>query len=392
MSDDRFAAPYDDLQRATDAMRHVEIPEQPSRQDMAKLLERLPCATRGTALPEPPARRKIAAYRNSGLLAASVAVIGCAIGWLVLADSKVTWADTLLRMRASQTISFRSTVTSKGFPTFEMRQTMAAPGYLRICMRRDEKDAGIAIFDQQKSAGLMLLPARKEAVKMQSSDDLPKQAVSIVEFIEWLKTTSDHADEDLGPRTIGGKATFGFRVSKDAQKWDVWVDQDSRLPVRMESQFSVLDRSAAVVMDEFAFDHALDMRLFSLTPPPGYIVIDEVEIRDPSEHDLVALVRDLADRNNGEFPADLDMATLVKLGKRRPKEPAETGLKETLMLTRGLMFFQTHRAKYTGRGVKLGDAEGIVVWWNPKGQSTFRAVHGDLSVRDGDTNQPPGSE
>ena len=61
-------------------------------------------------------------------------------------------------------------------------------------------------------------------------------------------------------------------------------------------------------------------------------------------------------------------------------------------LTRGMMFLKMKRAKYTGRGVKLGDAESIVYWWTPEGKETFRAIYGDLAVRNGDGKQPRSSE
>ncbi len=38
--------------------------------------------------------------------------------------------------------------------------------------------------------------------------------------------------------------------------------------------------------------------------------------------------------------------------------------------------------RYLGKGVKLGDKDRIVCWYRPKGAKAYRAVYGDLSIKD----------
>jgi outer membrane lipoprotein-sorting protein len=381
----------------------VEVPEGPTREDVENILQKLPRATRETPVLRRLQRRTIMKYRKPSLVALLL-VIGCGVGWFLLADKRVAFADVLEQIRESQTISFRSTIKAEGFPTTVARQTMAAPRYVRIQMKIGEKGGAISIFDHEKSAGIVLMPATKQAIKMTSADNFPKQAASIAAFMNWLKTTPDHADEDLGPRKIDGQATFGFRVSKEGQQWEIWVEQKSNLPLRMETTMEMLGKTANVVVDEFAFDPKLNLSLFSLTPPAGYTMIDEIEVREPSEEDVVAILRHLTVLNDGEFPPDMSMLTIIKLGKKEekvkrgkkePKDPNEAKkahLKEAFVFTRGLLFLKLKQVKYTGRGVKLGDAEKIVAWWMPEGEETFRAIHGDLSISNGDAKQPPSSK
>jgi hypothetical protein len=37
---------------------------------------------------------------------------------------------------------------------------------------------------------------------------------------------------------------------------------------------------------------------------------------------------------------------------------------------------------YAGNGVKFGDAETAIFWYQPEGSETYRVIYGDLSVKD----------
>jgi hypothetical protein len=37
---------------------------------------------------------------------------------------------------------------------------------------------------------------------------------------------------------------------------------------------------------------------------------------------------------------------------------------------------------YVGDGVRLGEAEKVILWYRPEGASNYRVLYGDLSVRD----------
>jgi hypothetical protein len=37
---------------------------------------------------------------------------------------------------------------------------------------------------------------------------------------------------------------------------------------------------------------------------------------------------------------------------------------------------------YAGKGVKLGDAEKVILWYQLPGSSAYRAIYGDLRVAD----------
>ena len=37
---------------------------------------------------------------------------------------------------------------------------------------------------------------------------------------------------------------------------------------------------------------------------------------------------------------------------------------------------------YLGKGAKLGDADKVILWYQPEGSNTCRAIYGDLHVED----------
>jgi hypothetical protein len=55
-------------------------------------------------------------------------------------------------------------------------------------------------------------------------------------------------------------------------------------------------------------------------------------------------------------------------------------------LGRAMIFHQILETQgqwhYAGAGVKLGDAEKAIFWYQPKGSPMCRVIYGDLSVKD----------
>ena len=53
---------------------------------------------------------------------------------------------------------------------------------------------------------------------------------------------------------------------------------------------------------------------------------------------------------------------------------------------KGMLFHQIQESqgqwKYAGSGVKLGDADKAIFWYQPKDSQTYRVIYGDLSVKD----------
>jgi len=52
----------------------------------------------------------------------------------------------------------------------------------------------------------------------------------------------------------------------------------------------------------------------------------------------------------------------------------------------GLLFIRLFKGEgkwhYAGNGIKLGDAETPIFWYQPKDSETYRVIYGDLTVED----------
>ena len=64
----------------------------------------------------------------------------------------------------------------------------------------------------------------------------------------------------------------------------------------------------------------------------------------------------------------------------------EQGTQIGMSFARGMLFHQIQETQgewnYTGAGVKLGDADTPIFWYQPQGSETYRVIYGDLSVKD----------
>jgi len=298
----------------------------------------------------------------------------------------LAFAEVTERVRQTHSVFFRCTVTVEGQKRFVMNYTLAEPGFMRIHASAPANT--ILTFDETRSAGLLLLTEQKKAIALTAAADMPKETASVIAWYRSLRQAQDQAVDDLGPRQLGDRATFGFRVKKAEQEFDVWVDRKTALPVQVETSMSVQGLKTRATLDQFAFDAELPSGLFSLTPPPGYTVEAKTELAQPAEKDLIHLLRLTATQNGGVFPDDLNIKTLQQVFTKKP-EP-RTRLDEpvfaaTLKFTNGLLFLHQRQTegdwRYQGKGVKLGDATKLVYAWRKSGDRDYRAVFGDLQIR-----------
>jgi hypothetical protein len=147
-------------------------------------------------------------------------------------------------------------------------------------------------------------------------------------------------------------------------------------------------------MKNFEFDADVDESLVSMDVPDGYTLEKkELELGNASEEDFVESLRIWAEIiGDGTFPDSIgtqsamaQMPTLVqKVSAMQVSE--EKGTEIGMSFAKGMLFHQTLESqghwKYAGAGVKLGDAEKAIFWYQPKGSDTYRVIYGDLSVKD----------
>ena len=143
------------------------------------------------------------------------------------------------------------------------------------------------------------------------------------------------------------------------------------------------------------FDVTFDELLFSMDVPVGYKTEDAgaIDFKDASESDFVESLRIWAEIfEDGQFPDSINLEDIVKIGPKLEKELKKAGLTEEqqthigLKWAQGLVFLRFFKGQgqwhYAGQGVKLGDADSPIFWYQPQKSETWRVVYGDLRVED----------
>jgi hypothetical protein len=147
-------------------------------------------------------------------------------------------------------------------------------------------------------------------------------------------------------------------------------------------------------MKNFQFNAAVDESLVSMDVPEGFTLQKtNIDLGNASEQDFVESLRIWAEIiGDGTFPAAIGtestmkaMPTLIqKVTAMQVSQ--EKGTEIGMTFAKGMLFHQILESqgqwKYAGAGVKLGDANKAIFWYQPKGSATYRVIYGDLSVKD----------
>ena len=308
----------------------------------------------------------------------------------------VAWADVQKQIQNVQNFSYTMTMempkTTHNVPeNMQIRMIVTEPGLMRQEFARPTQAVTIMDFE---SGRMLRLQQKMRIASIINLQGLPGNAANTFSEQNWMRRLKDLAREsatEAGEKEIKGKRSKGYLVNKNGQDMTVWVDP--RTAEAVEIEVALPGGTGRVVMSDFEFNQDLDMSLFSMEPPAGYTMSDKpmtIEVKEPSFEDVTAILGLMAKANDGQFPDELPnmarFASFIKEQQDKPDEKAseEEQMKRTMALTRALMFLMQNEKSlhYAGKGVKLGDAKTPIVWYRPENVETFKAIYGDLSVKD----------
>jgi hypothetical protein len=164
--------------------------------------------------------------------------------------------------------------------------------------------------------------------------------------------------------------------------------------------------------EDFVYDAAVDPEQFRMTTPPGFEIVPKphLTVREP---ELIEWLTATARVNKDVYPtslkpqgsADPTRWSEIATKKRADRTEAEqkmydlcikysfknSGDRDHDLPVKGFIDDNTVAGsfRYVGVGVKLGDADRIVCWYKLKTTDKYRAVFGDLTVRDVATKDLP---
>jgi outer membrane lipoprotein-sorting protein len=221
---------------------------------------------------------------------------------------------------------------------------------------------------------------------------------SVLDFVRnvvsRVKDNPDADIQDLGEKEINGQKAVGFYVKGFNDGLTIWANKKTSLPIRIE----ITEGKTSTVIKNIEFDVPLEESLVSMEVPAGYtmkdIAIHIIEVPAPDNHlsnateeDLVESLRLWAEIIlDGAFPDAIGTDHFIKQAAPLGSKLASLRLpvSEADKFPKGMLFLQKFefggKWGYAGKGVKLGDADKIILWYQPQGSNTYRAIYGDLRV------------
>ena len=300
MSETPSSPDGDALEEAIAAFRQMPVPERPGDDEMLARLAGTRRAGRFRMRQEParwPSRRAI-------LSSAAAAVLCALCGWFLLGQSTtVALADVIQAAQKHRLVRYKQMqIIDEGQrgDVAPDRTVLADLQAFRVRSETRVREKGL------ESDSVVIQDARKNRLLMLSTDtDLATgKVVTRVGHLEKMPRPNDRAWEDFRPlgelkpyqpllerlrelqnhkattaakEFLDGRETVTYRLEDDSHSILVWVDPETKLPVRMENAATYPDG----VRYRFAFTNfewdpeVKDVeQLFSTEPPEGYTIRD----------------------------------------------------------------------------------------------------------------------
>jgi hypothetical protein len=249
------------------------------------------------------------------------------------------------------------------------------------------------IIDLDSSKMLALFDEDKTALYIDIQGDLGERTQSYVRFLRniIMKLKDNPNIENLGEQVIDGRKAIGFKGRNSNEEVTIWADAETKLPIRTYLRIGQMYSN----FKNFELDVDVDESLMTLDVPPGYTLKDtQFDLGNSNEQDFIESLRVWAKViGDGTFPdaigtenAMKEMPMLIqKLAQMQVSE--EEGTQMGVAFGKGMLFHQIIDMqgddwKYVGAGVKFGDANKAVFWYQPQGSANYRVIYGDLSVKD----------
>lgn len=355
--------------------------------------------------------------RITKFAAAAVIALAAIIGISQFAGGTITFADVIKPILNARTVVL-DYVIGEGPDALEMHDIVIGS---RIRRTVSNMDMTKKILDPMVRStlsnmdttmildledGRMLTLVAFGVTKIASYNDIQGTGLegtgSVLDFVRnvvsRVKDNPDADIQDLGEKEINGQKAVGFYVKGFNDGLTIWANKKTSLPIRIE----FAEGKTSTVIKNIEFDVPLEESLVSMEVPAGYtmkdIAIHITEVPAPDNHwsnateeDLVESLRIWAEIIlDGAFPDAIGTDHFLKqaapLGSKMAslRLPVSEGEQLFHKFQKGMIFLQKFefgvKWGYAGKGVKLGDADKIILWYQPQGSNTYRAIYGDLRV------------
>jgi outer membrane lipoprotein-sorting protein len=384
-SDDHEAKQNDLLGQAIGAVkREASVSQLPQR----TVADTLAALRKAEAKHSPRIWNRVIAMTFTQKIAAA---IGLTIGGLTLyfvlslfsGFSSVTYAQVAAQIRAVKSMSYKIHASVPGSDkTVSMDTMWEEPGRFRMQMSPDMA----VITDMTSGHSLVLNNKEKTATVIDlGTTALPSRRPADENYIEYFKKLADGKGDPAGEETINGIKTKKFRVQ--IAGWDAIVFADAKTGAPIKVEYENVVGASHLTMDDFNFDANLDPALFSVDPPADYKIEKEtLHVNRDLAENVVPVLKFYAQRSDGHFPKDLNnwadfIKKLFPAGSTTAPVDTQGIMSNVGAITALLSEYQKGKTyDYLPDNGKLGDADKIIFWYQPKDSKTFKAIYGDLHV------------
>ncbi|MEJ2704127.1 MAG: zf-HC2 domain-containing protein, partial [Sedimentisphaerales bacterium] len=239
------------------------------------------------------------------------------------------------------------------------------------------------VIDMDSAKMLVLNSEDMTASYVDIQGKLGDMTQSYVKFLRDIITRmmNDPNIQNLGEQIIDGRKAIGFTGRGPNSEVTIWADAKTALPIRIDLRVGRMHS----ILKNFELDVPVDPSLLSMDVPAGYTMEKaQFDLGNATEQDFIESLRIWAKiLGDGTFPdaigsenAMKEMPTLgQKIGALNLPEDQATQM--GVAFGRGMLFNQIIDAQgddweYVGAGVKFGDADKPVFWYQPQGSATYR--------------------
>ena len=325
-------------------------------------------------------------------IAAAVIVIAgvlIAMHFAGLSTATVTFADVIKPILNAKTAVLDIIVGDEEAGGPVIHDEIKGP---RIRRTMSTMEDVVSIIDLETSRILTLTISKKEAayVDLKGLPSMPNYMEILRNLIKGLQENPHFEVEELGTQEIDGQEAIGFSARHPKAEITIWANPETALPIRIEQ----VSGQMKIICKNVKFDVQMDESLFSMDVPEGYTSQQvELDLMGSTEEDFIEGLRVRAEVfGDGQFPDSVSVEDYLKEAPTLEKKMEGLGLSDEqelemgMKLSRHLLFIRFFKGQgqwhYAGNGVKLGDAETAIFWYQPEGAETYRVIYGDLNVKD----------
>jgi hypothetical protein len=250
----------------------------------------------------------------------------------------------------------------------------------------------VQVIDPDGGQMLALDTESKTASYINIKGQLQDVTQNYVKFLrQVIRQVKNGQVEKIGEQVIDGQKAVVFVGRGQNEEVTIWADPETGHPFRIELRVGQM----YAVMKNFEFDKPVDPLLLSMEIPDGYTEQKtSIDVGDATEKDFIESLRIWAEvMGGGVFPEEIGTEVTMKqmpvlIEKLKEMNiPAEEGIDMGMKVGLGMMFHQFLDTgdldwHYAGSGVKLGDAQTPIFWYQPKDSQTYRVIYGDLHIED----------